>query len=365
MNLLTISSDILYIFLFSLAFLFIARKITKRIGLVDKPNYRKHHQGFIPLVGGISIYASLCFTFFIIKQPISHSTLYLSCAGILVFVGALDDRFDISVKIRALVQAVVGIIMMVFSGLCLQSFGHVLGGKEIQLGSLGYLVTLFAVWATINAFNMIDGIDGLLGCLSCISFGTLGILLNLSDHDELAFWCFSIIAATVPCILLNLGIMGLRYKVFMGDAGSTLIGFTNIWLLVQSSQGDTPSINPVTALWIIAIPLMDMVTIMYHRLRKGRSPFSPDRQHIHYLIMRSGFTQRQAFILITAVAIFLAGIGVIGERWNVIPEWIMLALFFVVFFLYNYLVKHCRYIACYIKRVNRYLRNVSNNKHFY
>lgn len=210
------STEILFVFLFSLAFLFVARKAAKRIGLVDKPNYRKRHQGLIPLVGGISVYAGLCFAFWISEQPIAHAKLYLTCAGILVFVGALDDRFDISVKIRALVQALVGIAMMVFAGLYLRSFGHVLGDWEMLLGPFGYLVTLFAVWAAINAFNMVDGIDGLLGGLSCVSFGALGLLLYLSGHHELAFWCFAMIATIVPYILLNLGILGRRYKVFMG-----------------------------------------------------------------------------------------------------------------------------------------------------
>ncbi len=82
---------------------------------------------------------------------------------------------------------------------------------------------------------MVDGINGLLGGLSCVSFGAWGILLYLSGHAELAFWCFAMIAAIIPYILLNLGILGRRYKVFMGDAGSTLIGFTTIWMLVKSS----------------------------------------------------------------------------------------------------------------------------------
>ncbi len=101
------------------------------------------------------------------------------------------------------------------------------------------------------------------------------------------------IAAILPYILLNLGALGRRYKVFMGDAGSTMIGFTIIWILLETTQGKTHPISPVTALWIIAIPLMDMVAIMYRRLRKGMSPFSPDRQHIHHLIMRAGFTSRR------------------------------------------------------------------------
>ncbi len=78
-----------------------------------------------------------------------------------------------------------------------------------------------------------------------------------------------------------------------------MIGFTIIWILLETTCGKTHPISPVTALWIIAIPLMDMVAIMYRRLRKGMSPFSPDRQHIHHLIMRAGFTSRQAFVLIT------------------------------------------------------------------
>lgn len=195
-----------------------------------------------------------------------------------------------------------------------------------------------------------------------MSFGALGVLLYLSGHSDLAFWCFAMIAAIVPYILLNLGILGRRYKVFMGDAGSTLIGFTAIWLLLQSSQGKAHSINPVTALWIIAIPLMDMIAIMYRRLRKGMSPFSPDRQHIHHLIMRAGFTPRQAFVLITLAAALLAAIGVLGERLTFIPEWVMLALFLLAFFLYGYCIKRAWRVARYIKRIKRRLRRSNGNK---
>lgn len=363
MNLLTMSTEIIFIFLFSMVFLFVARKVAIRIGLVDKPNYRKRHQGLIPLVGGISVFAGICFTFLITHQQIPHFHLYLACAGLLVFVGALDDRFDISVKIRAFVQALVGIAMMAVGGLYLRSLGHAFGPWEMILGPFGYVVTLFAVWAAINAFNMVDGIDGLLGGLSCVSFGAMGILLYQSGQIALALWCFAMIAAIVPYILLNLGLLGRRYKVFMGDAGSTLIGFTAIWILLQATQGHSHPINPVTALWIIAIPLMDMIAIMYRRLRKGMSPFSPDRQHIHHLIMRAGFTSRQAFVLITLAAALLAMIGVIGERLTFIPEWVMLALFLLAFLLYGYCIKRAWRVARFIKRFKRRMRRASQDKH--
>ncbi len=86
--------------------------------------------------------------------------LYLACAGVLVFVGALDDRFDISVKIRATVQGIVAVVMMFFGKLYLLSLGFIIGPVELIVGPFGYVLTLFAVWAAINAFNMVDGIDG-------------------------------------------------------------------------------------------------------------------------------------------------------------------------------------------------------------
>lgn len=293
---------------------------------------------------------------------IPHLSLYLICAGVLVFVGAMDDRFDISVKIRAVVQAVIAVVMMVIAKLHLGSLGYIFGPWELVLGPFGYFLTLFAVWAAINAFNMVDGIDGLLGGLSSVSFAAMGLILWFDGQTSLAMWCFAMIAAILPYIMLNLGILGRRYKVFMGDAGSTLIGFTVIWLLLETTQGKTHSISPVTALWIIAIPLMDMVAIMYRRLRKGMSPFSPDRQHIHHLVMRAGFTSRQAFVLITLAAAILAGVGVTAEHSHFVPEWVMLVLFLLAFFLYGYCIKRAWKVARFIKRVKRRLRRQRENR---
>ena len=336
MNLLDTFTELTSIFLFTTCFLFLARKVAKYLGLVDKPNFRKRHQGMIPLVGGISVFAGICFTFAIADYYIPHARLYLTCATVLVVVGALDDRYDISVKIRAFVQAAVAIAMMVFAKLHLSSLGYIFGSWEMELGPFGYFLTLFAVWVAINAFNMVDGIDGLLGGLSCVSFAAIGFILWFDGQYSLAMWCFA-----------------------MGDAGSTLIGFTIIWILLETTQGDVHPISPVTALWIIAIPLMDMVAIMYRRLRKGMSPFSADRQHIHHLIMRAGFTSRQAFVPITLAAAILAGIGVTAEYTHFVPEWAMLVLFLLAFSLYGYCIKRAWKVARFIKRIKRRMRRNS------
>ena len=134
-----------------------------------------------------------------------------------------------------------------------------------------------------------------------------------------------------------------------------------IWILLETTQGKTHPISPVTALWIIAIPLMDMVAIMYRRLRKGMSPFSPDRQHIHHLIMRAGFTSRQAFVLITLAAALLALVGVVAEYTRIVPEWVMLILFLLAFFLYGYCIKRAWKVARLVKRIRRRIRRHSGN----
>ena len=344
------------LFLFSTLFLLLARYIAIKVGLVDKPNKRKRHYGQVPLVGGISIYISLYFYLFFYWYELVQSDIYLMCAGVLVITGALDDRFDISVKLRVLIQACVALVMMFVAGLYIHSLGYIFGPWEIRLDYIGYLVTLLAVWAAINAFNMVDGIDGLLGGLSCVSFGALGILLALDGQPQLATFCFAVIVTILPYILFNLGILGKRFKVFMGDAGSTLIGFTIIWIILQSSQGSGHPMNPVTALWVIAIPLMDMIATMYRRISKGKSPFSADRQHIHHIMMRSGFSAKETFVLITLIAALLASIGILGEHLSFVNEWMMFILFLCAFMLYGYCLKRAWRVARFLKRLRRRYR---------
>src|SRR5699024_521025 len=119
----------------------------------------------------------------------------------------------------------------------------------------------------------------------------------------------------------------------MGDAGSIFIGFAVVWLLVNATQPGEMVMRPVTALWVIAIPLMDMVAIMVRRARKGQSVMKPDRDHLHHIFMRAGFTDREALLLITAVALIFAGIGLLGDFYQ-IPEWLMFAGFMGLFALY-------------------------------
>ncbi|WP_135380971.1 UDP-N-acetylglucosamine--undecaprenyl-phosphate N-acetylglucosaminephosphotransferase [Vibrio tasmaniensis] len=343
--------DLSFLFFFSLATIFILRKFAKKIGLVDKPNARKFHSGSIPLVGGISICIALLY--FLLNNPhvLPNTSLYAACILILVGVGALDDKFDLSFKLRFIVQAGLSVAMMMIGDIELNTIGDVFGtGEIITLGWFGYLVTILAVVGAINAFNMVDGIDGLLGGLSIVTFGGLGLMLAYDGQFNLSYICLVIIVAIIPYILLNLGAFGRKRKVFMGDAGSMLIGFTVIWLLLLSSQnGASPPLRPVTALWLIAVPLMDMAAIMIRRIRRGDSPFKPDREHLHHIFQRIGLSSNQTLISICTIAALYATIGIYAEI-NSIPEYIMLYLFLACFLLYVTLLSNVWKITAYIRR---------------
>ncbi|ROR07689.1 UDP-N-acetylglucosamine--undecaprenyl-phosphate N-acetylglucosaminephosphotransferase [Erwinia sp. JUb26] len=318
--------EIVLIFLGALALLFIARKVARKVGLVDKPNARKLHSGHIPLVGGVSVYFSLWILYALQPAWLPDFDIYMICATLLLLVGVLDDRFDLPVMPRMGLQAAVAGIMM-YNGLYLSSLGNILFGYQLILGAFGYVITLFAVIAAINAFNMVDGIDGLLGALSCVTFGSLGIVFIMGGNDDMAMWCMCLMAACLPYILLNLGIpWGRKFKVFMGDAGSMLIGFTVIWLLIVASQGQDAIMSPVTALWLIAVPLMDMMRVMIARIRRGSSPFRPDREHMHHILMRAGLSGRWTLVIMTSAQVFSGMIGIILEGCHVPDNW-QLALF--------------------------------------
>lgn len=233
-----------------------------------------------------------------------------------------------------MVQALLSIAMRYSADIRLDNISNLFGMGDLHLGPLSFVVTILAVIGAINAFNMVDGIDGLLGGLATVTFGGIAILLKVDSQYGLTYLYLVFIAAIIPYILMNLGLLGRERKVFMGDAGSMMIGFTVIWLLLGASQDPSSTlIRPITALWLIAIPLMDLAAIMIRRVRRGDSPFKPDREHLHHIFQRLGCTSRQTLAVICLIASAFAGFGVYGELAN-IPESTMFALFMLCFIAY-------------------------------
>ena len=311
--------------------------LSVRVGLVDIPRGRKQHQGAVPLIGGIATYIGLVCALLLADSNI-QPLYYLACTGVIVLLGVFDDYLDLSVKLRLAVQTLVGLAMTYSLNLHLASLGNLFGLGVVELGVLGLPVTLLAVIAAINAFNMTDGIDGLAGMLSLVSFVSIAIFMALWGQQHYAALALLLALAMLPYLACNLNFIPGR-RIFMGDAGSMLIGLSVIWLLILGTQSESASFRPVTALWIIAIPLMDMIAIMVRRIRKGQSPFQADREHLHHISLRLGLSSRESLLLISALAAIFACIGIIGE-YLLIPDVIMLLLFLALFATYLYLLQH-------------------------
>ncbi|MGO2073798.1 MAG: UDP-N-acetylglucosamine--undecaprenyl-phosphate N-acetylglucosaminephosphotransferase [Pseudoalteromonas sp.] len=335
-------------FVLSLCAISIFRPFALKFNLVDKPNERKHHDGHVPLIGGIAVFTSVVFSCSIWLPVDTELASYLCASGLMVLLGVVDDKHELSVKFRIIFQIIIATFMIIAIDNYIVNLGDVLFFGNIQLGYFGILFTYIAVIGLINAFNMVDGIDGLLGAMAINTLGSIAVLLLLNKQENL--FTVLIAVALIPYLIFNLGFFGTKYrKIFMGDAGSMFIGFTVVWLLVINTQGETASFRPVTALWIVALPLMDMAAIIIRRLRKGKSPFHADRDHLHHIFLRAGFSPRSALLIILSLSVSFSLFG-IGAEWLNIHESIMFCSFIMVFVIYSFTILHIWRVLKIVRR---------------
>lgn len=331
----------MYIFatiLTTFCFAFFAIKFFKpvaiEVGLVDKPSARKLHNGNIPLIGGISIFLAVLAASLLWLPNTLELRMYLIASAMMVFIGALDDKFDLRVRVRIVGQIIIASLMIYGVGGYIENLGDLFQLGNINLGSFGIVFTYLSIIVVINAYNMIDGIDGLIGSLSINTFVSIALLFLMSGQSEYLSYPLILATATLPYLMFNLGIFKQdTKKIFMGDAGSMFVGLSVIWLLTMGTQGEQASFRPVTALWICAIPLMDMLAIVVRRYKNGKSPFKPDRDHLHHLLQRAGLSAKQTLIVISIAATFMSSIGLAGEYFNV-NESILLLGFLIMFICY-------------------------------
>lgn len=318
---------ILQILIISLVVTRIMASLGTRAGLVDRPNVRKQHLGEVPLVGGIAIFSTLLLgTFTLGIAPYTYPMLAIAC--VVCAVGVFDDFRHISASARLLIEFGSGILLATYGNIAITNVGNLLALGDIPLLLLTVPLTALAVAGLSNAYNMIDGIDGL--AASTITLPLLVLyLLALQMGHPMANTLLLMLVPLVVFLLFNLG-PGNRLlpKMFLGDAGSVTLGFLVTASLVYFSQGDNALILPVTALWLVTVPLMDMLATMLRRLKQGRKLMSADRSHLHHTLMDRGLGPRQTLALMAGYATLCAIVGLILEG---IPEYLSLLCYFLLF----------------------------------
>lgn len=301
-------------------------RLAPRAGLMALPGEHRKHQEPTPMVGGIAIFAGIFAGIYLLSPQ--HLVL-LPAMLLLLIVGVLDDRFKLSSTLRLFAQAAAAGLMIYFADAELSNLGAVFSSRELTLGRWSVALTIFATIGVINAVNMSDGMDGLAGCLVILVL--LALVVAGSGQED--FILITIFAAG-GFLFWNLRIGREQARVFMGDAGSTLLGLLIAYLLISDSQQPEKHIYPVTALWLLALPLIDTVAVLLVRPLRGQSPFSADRFHYHHLLEAKGLGVNQTLGLVLLLQSVLILVGWIMLEAGVAERYQMM-LFLLCFVAYT------------------------------
>jgi UDP-GlcNAc:undecaprenyl-phosphate GlcNAc-1-phosphate transferase len=270
-------------------------RLAGRLNIVDLPDPRKVHSRAIPRIGGIAMIAAAV-ALILLWAPHTASVLwYVAGVGVIACFGVWDDRRGLDYRLKFLGQ-LLAVLCVVFGGDIYIRFLPFSG-----LEPVGYWVsvplTVFALLGITNAINLADGLDGLAGGTSFISIAVIGLLAFMAEDSNLLVLCTAVLGGIVGFLRYNTH----PAQVFMGDAGSQFLGFSAGVLVLILTQQTNPAISPIIPLLILGLPILDTLLVMGQRLYEGRSPFKPDKNHIHHKLLALGFDQYEAVGIIYTI----------------------------------------------------------------
>lgn len=347
MELHTVISTCAISILITLITIMVLKPLATKLKLVDHPGGRKAHAKPTPVIGGIAMYIGFFATPFFFQSNIPHFFPMLIGASVLLIMGILDDRHNLSARIRFFGQAIAVAILVMWGHLSIQNLGDLFSTGVLNLSSyhqISFFITLIATMAFINATNMIDGLDGLAGFLTLSQTGFLVYLaLCFSAYQE-AYALIILMGLIGTYLFFNMKLPGRAHaSIFMGDAGSTFLAFIIAWFAVELSQQALQAnnqhlgFNLVTVLWILAYPLYDLLTVMISRIKSGKSPLTPGRDHFHHLLIKKGFSSQKVVLLVIILSSFMGITGLQLANYK-ITESLQLLTFVSMFTVYFYLV---------------------------
>jgi UDP-GlcNAc:undecaprenyl-phosphate GlcNAc-1-phosphate transferase len=274
-------------------------------GLLDYPGRRKVHQSPRPRIGGIGIMLGI-----LVAIPLMGLWVhfYLAGASILFLIGVLDDLLELRPRLKFMAQIAAVFIACPSSGTMIKNFGDLFSAGPVQTGILAMPLTIFCAIGVINAINMSDGLDGLAGGISLTAFSVFMLLAFLNGQPELAFLSLAMCGAILAFLKFNWP----PSRLFMGDAGSMLLGFSLAFISIALTQKEGGIISPVIPLIVLALPITDTITVMVKRLLKGKSPFAADRTHLHHVLVRIGNTRKAALKIILSVSGCFSALALVG-----------------------------------------------------
>lgn len=305
-------------------------KVAHIKNLCDEPDERRAHKGSIPTLGGLGIFAGLMFavTFWLPESETLKQMQYILSAYLVIFlIGAKDDMVPLTPGKKFGGQFLAALILVGKADIYLSSFYGIFGIYDIPY-ALSVVITIFVMLLIINALNLIDGINGLAGSIGIITSATFGYWFYAYGNPAFAIVAFGLVGALLAFLHYNIT----PARIFMGDTGSLLVGLSlSILSILFIESNKVPAMegfvnaSPAVAVAILIIPLFDTLRVFVLRALKGKSPFSPDKTHIHHLLLALGLSHVQSTMTLAIVnivfilmAYLLQGIGTL---------WLMIVVF--------------------------------------
>lgn len=303
-------------------------RIAKAKGFVVRPNKRMSHTGEVPNIGGLNIYFSVMLSYLLFDfSQVANNQFFLIGVAAIMIIGFVDDVLVLTPLSKLLGEVFAGIALIGFGNLRLTHLHGIFGIEQIGLIP-SYIISLFVLIAIINAINLIDGIDGLasgLGILYCLFFAVYFHLVGSTSWSILAI---CMIGALAVFFIFN--VFGKSGKIFMGDSGSLLLGYLLTAFIFrfceQNAHHVIPEIYhmnaaPAVAICVLTVPIFDTIRVSITRIKQHRSPFQPDKNHIHHLLLRTGLNHIQTTCVLLSVSVVFIGLAILGRNWNI---WLLL-----------------------------------------
>jgi UDP-N-acetylmuramyl pentapeptide phosphotransferase/UDP-N-acetylglucosamine-1-phosphate transferase len=289
-------------------------RVAREKHLMEEPNGRSSHWQKTPSLGGVAIFAAVAIVFTVIAQWASptNTALFqvLPSIVILFFIGLKDDILVIDPVKKLIAQLIASGMFIFLTDIRISDLHGVLGIFELPYG-ISFGLTLFIFVVITNAYNLIDGIDGLAGCLGIVATTIYGFYYALADVVWMAILCATLVGALSGFLWFN---FSRTQKIFMGDSGSLVVGFILAVLsikFIQFNEGHNVLYihnAPTIAIAILGIPLFDTLRVFGHRLVRGISPFSADRNHIHHLLVERGLSHGKTSLWLSAISVVAIGL---------------------------------------------------------
>lgn len=302
--------------------------------LLDKPNQRTVHSLLTPRLGGLAIFAGMVSALMIFGKINNGVQHLLAGAIIIYYIGLKDDIVSVSAFKKFFIQILATGIVIFMGDIRLTSFQGIFGIFELPEG-ISYALSFLIIIGLTNSINLIDGLDGLAGSIIVVILSTLGVYFFLyggENYRPYAYVAFSLVGGMVGFLRYNF----YKATIFMGDTGSLISGFVIAVLTIQFIEMKAVAAAPAVGIAILFVPMFDTLRVFTLRVLKGVSPFSPDKNHVHHILIGSGMSQ--VATVITLVVINSATILFISSL-NSYPNHTLLMIIGVQSFLFVLLLE--------------------------